>query len=882
MTSSSLTLPFDFNYNGSYSICIIETNALLFCNRTGSAGSVRFFPKFDNMLKSSTIRSFSTFTFTKPLDSSVQNGFSIQLFGRENYYLVNLNGNSLRFTTTNVASTDDFFNKRATFIVVPTITASSDGATKYYIALASSPTQVITAIGQTAGLIPINLIDAPKIKVIKGSAKQEDLGRRNFQFENKYDDISIEDNEARRTPRGDLITRWSDDVHAQKMPHSYYPRPILIRNKIDWTCLNGLWKYTIVKMPRGHSSDPEQRYKLAQQNKIKSLCTKIPTIEQYDGDIIVPYPLESKLSHVNKYLHPRKYLFYHKSFKKPEVVNNKRTLMHFGACDWESIVYINKEIVGIHQGGYSPFTIDITNALKHVRKNSVVQLDIQVFDSTDLGSQPRGKQTVMESNIWYTAVTGLWQSVWLEHSIPESYIKSIKCTSGKNLNDNGLKLYVQMNNNVNEAKQSVKVTMMSGIANEVQDYFPCATNNYNTYNDGIIPKILVQYESSSSIRNNHMHFINTTTNMIEIAIDLNDVQDKLVQWNSTTPHLYSIKVEIGDDECYTYHGFRSVEVVNGRIKLNNKNIFLNGLLDQGWWPDGLYTAPTFNALVYDIDMTKKLGFNTIRKHVKTEPSIYYTYCDINGIYIMQDMPNAAGHVEWKPGMPTNDETNYDNLDLNFVTKNAKDIFKNELIELIYTLRFHPCILSWVPLNEGWSQHDTKYLTHLVKQLDSNERIINSASGGNDFYYTGDFVDTHTYPEPPQNALTTQPLVNAKFGNRAKFIGEWGGFQIPNVVEHSWDKLASEQGWGYAKLKSKEELTKKYVTAINGMMSELAKGGLCGCIYTQTTDVEEEINGLMTYDRILKVDFKEVFDANENINLMVERLEDDAISTRSKM
>ena len=567
---------------------------------------------------------------------------------------------------------------------------------------------------------------------------------------------------------GRLMTRWAKDVPAfagtslhlrKQVPdnvHAEYPRPQMVRD--DWLNLNGLWQYAI--------------------------CAKeVECPDSFDGQILVPFPVESALSGVMKKVGPENRLWYIRSFEIPAKWKGKRVLLHFGAVDWEATVWVNSEELGTHRGGYDPFSFDITDALKD---SGTQDIAICVWDPTDAGSQPRGKQVRKPNGIWYTAVTGIWQTVWLE-PVNQAYIESLKITPEF---DNS-QVRVQPFAAVTQGKVTLKIEVLEG-NKVVQTVTP------SFQNDKPLPKF--------------MPFVYC-------------LLPSFKQWSPDSPYLYGLRItqfqdEREVDQVTSYFGMRKISLgkdADGilRLCLNNKPLFQYGPLDQGWWPDGLYTAPTDEALRYDIEVLKKLGCNMMRKHVKVEPDRFYYWCDKLGLLVWQDMPSG------------NNRSDAD-----------KKQFELELSRLVESHYNSPSIVMWVPFNEGWGQHNTPGIVEQIRKWDST-RLVDQASGWKD-EGVGDVQDIHSYPGP------AAPPVEEK---RAAVLGEFGGLGLP-IKGHTWQ---DEKNWGYRTFTTREELTDAYVALLSNLRSLIA-GGLSAAVYTQTTDVEIEVNGLMTYDRaMIKMD-----------------------------
>ena len=560
---------------------------------------------------------------------------------------------------------------------------------------------------------------------------------------------------------GPLMTRWAKDVSPGKV-HPEYPRPQMVRK--DWLNINGLWDYAIT------ARDAEQPKK-------------------FDGEILVPFPCESALSGVMKPVGENKRLWYRHTFKIPTKWKGQRILLHFGAVDWDTTVWVNGKELGNHKGGYDAFTFDITDVLK---KSGSQEIVLSVWDPTNDGSQPRGKQVKKPGGIMYTAVTGIWQTVWLE-PVPQRYrIEGLKLTPDVDRS----RLVVELDDNYLSKSNAVEVTVLDDKREVAQG---------------------------------------RGLKKIEVSIP----NAKL--WSPDNPFLYNVRIRLQQfndpkqvyDEVMSYFGMRKIEVKKdeagiNRLFLNDKSLFQYGPLDQGWWPDGLYTAPTDEALRYDIEVLKKIGCNMLRKHVKIEPQRLYYWCDKLGLMVWQDM--ASGNNK-------GDE--------------AREQFELELKRLVDNFRNHPCIIMWVPFNEGWGQHDTPRYSELVKEWDPT-RLVNEASGWSN-KESGDVRDIHSYPGP------AAPPNEEK---RVAVLGEFGGLGLP-VKGHTWQ---AEKNWGYRSYETREQLTDAYV-ALLGRLRPLIGSGLSAAVYTQTTDVEVEVNGYMTYDRaMIKADAKKMTEAARKLYL----------------
>jgi beta-galactosidase/beta-glucuronidase len=555
-----------------------------------------------------------------------------------------------------------------------------------------------------------------------------------------------------------LTTPWTAKVSpTNALPE--YPRPQMTRAR--WTNLNGLWEYAIVAKDAARP-------------------------ETFDGKLLVPYPVESALSGVKLPLKPDQRLWYRRTLNV-SAAKGSRLLLHFGAVDWRAEVFVNGKSLGTHEGGYDPFTFDITDALKPGAKTQ--ELVVSVWDPTDTGLQPRGKQVLDPTGIWYTAVSGIWQTVWLE-PVPATHIRDLVLTP--DLDGKKLRL-------------SVDATAPAG------------------------------FTAVARLRGRIVGRIAANTGA-ESAIAIDSVEP----WSPDSPTLYDLEVRLtSGDTVKSYFGMRKVEVrkdsagVN-RIFLNNAPRFLIGPLDQGWWPDGLYTAPTDEALRSDIDTLKKLGFNMARKHVKVEPARWYYWCDKLGFLVWQDLPSAM--TRGGNPNPTSVRRNSPD-DAKFPPEAATD-FRRELEAMVRQLHNAPSIIVWVPFNEGWGQHDTNDILKWVKSLDPS-RLVDGPSGWEDRGW-GDFKDMHQYPGPAMYPV---------MADRASVLGEFGGLGLPLEGHLWWNK----RNWGYRTFEDRAKLQAAYEALID-KLAPLVKDGLAAAIYTQTTDVEGEVNGLMTYDRkVVKFD-----------------------------
>ena len=572
---------------------------------------------------------------------------------------------------------------------------------------------------------------------------------------------------------GKIKTSWGEQLDPKNVLPEY-PRPIMERS--DWKNLNGLWKYAITK--KGD-----------------------PTPAAYQGDILVPFAVESSLSGVGKMINEKEELWYQRTFDVPSAWRGKQILLHFGAVDWKAEVWVNDVKVGEHTGGFTPFYFDITSVLNKGNNDLVVK----VWDPSDRGEQPRGKQIANPHGIWYTPVTGIWQTVWLE-PVATQYITNLKTTP--DIDNNSVKVEIAANTT---SADKVEVKVFDG-------------------------KNLVAKGAA----------LNGVP--VELAMPANA---KL--WSPDSPFLYNMEVTLykdgkAIDQVKSYTAMRKYSIRKGqngitRLQLNNKDYFQFGPLDQGWWPDGLYTAPTDEALVYDLKKTKDFGYNIVRKHVKVEPARWYTHCDQLGLIVWQDMPNGGPSPQWQA-------RNYFNGTEVIRSAASEANYRKEWREIIDCLYSYPSIAVWVPFNEAWGQFKTPEIVAWTKEYDPS-RLVNPASGGN-HYTCGDILDLHHYPGP--NMFLYDP-------RRATVLGEYGGIGL--VVEgNTW--VNDKKNWGYVKFNTSDEVTNEYIKYGKHLL-ELIQKGFSAAVYTQTTDVEGEINGLMTYDRkVIKMNEAKVREINQQI------------------
>lgn len=580
--------------------------------------------------------------------------------------------------------------------------------------------------------------------------------------------------QAQWKPAGDKIkTQWAEQVNPKSVLPEY-PHPLMERS--EWQNLNGEWEYAI-----------------------KPLGEVEPA--SFDGNILVPFAVESSLSGVQKEVGEKNELWYKRSFTVPAKWKGKDVMLNFGAVDWKAEVFVNDVLVGSHKGGYTPFSFNITPFLKG---SGAQKLVVRVWDPSDKGYQPIGKQTSNPQGIWYTSVTGIWQTVWLE-PVASNHITAVK--SIPNVDANALNVTVGAST-------------------------PCVTSIVEVK---LLDKGAV-VASAKGVQGQELRL---------------GVKNPTL-WSPENPYLYDMSITLSQngkviDQVKSYTAFRKISVEkdkNGilRMCLNNKPLFHYGPLDQGWWPDGLYTAPTDEALLYDIKKTKEWGFNMIRKHVKVEPARWYYHCDKEGILVWQDMPSGDMGNRWEPHKyngGTDKERSVESV------ANYYQEWK-EIMDLGVS---HPSIVVWVPFNEAWGQFDTEKVVAWTKAYDPS-RLVNPASGGN-HRPCGDILDLHNYPGPDMFLFDAQ---------RVTVLGEYGGIGLP-LENHLW---WNKRNWGYIQFKNSDEVTAEYVKYANELKG-FVKRGFSAAVYTQTTDVEGEVNGLMTYDRkVIKINEAKVKAANQSV------------------
>lgn len=574
-----------------------------------------------------------------------------------------------------------------------------------------------------------------------------------------------------------LFTRWADAISPDKVL-AEYPRPKLVRK--SFYNLNGLWNYAFTE-----------------ENEIP---------KQFEGLILVPFSPESELSGVGRQLLPNEFLWYQNEFKM-EKNGGKRLLLHFGAVDQGCKVYVNRKFVGKHVGGYLPFTFDITDYLEDGQN----ELLVMVKDYSDTSYHARGKQRLLRGGMFYTAQSGIWQTVWMEW-VCQNYVEELKITP--QYDDERVEIFLCTEKRV---KGEIRI-----------------------------------YAEKDLITGSYFH----SNEKFVLSIP------EMRSWSPEDPFLYTVEIEIGEDVLSSYFAMRKCSVgkdKNGisRLMLNNQPYFHNGILDQGYWPEGLYTAPCDEAIIYDIKKMKELGFNMLRKHSKIEPERWYYHCDRLGMLVWQDMVNGGSSYKmfftcYLPNMlPKVLKKMRDNRYHLFGREDEKGRieYKRELKEMIKHLYHYPSIVMWVPFNEGWGQFDAEQITELIRRQDEY-RTVDQASGWFD-QNGGDVKSVHNYFHRFHMPVCEE---------RPVVLSEFGGYAC-QIKGHSF----CEKIYGYRAFRTQEKLTSGYERLIRKeIIPSLAKG-LSAAVYTQLTDVEEEVNGFLTYDReILKIDEDRIKKCNEEL------------------
>ena len=591
-----------------------------------------------------------------------------------------------------------------------------------------------------------------------------------------------------------VMTPWGEEINPEAVWQEY-PRPQLVRP--DWINLNGVWQY------------------YRRDNTVRLVAER--SASRFSQRILVPFGVESALSgikHTDLSTTANSTLMYRRTFTLTDAFKGKRTLLHFGAVDWRCVVFVNKQKVGQHDGGNDPFTFDIT---EYLTTDEEQELQVAVYDPSNRGGQPVGKQTVNPGGIWYTSCSGIWQTVWLE-PVNVSYIERYELVP-------------------DAASGTVKVRVIA--------------------NDPACRFTLIARDGEEIV---------ATTEKTRVGEEVTVTIPNPKLWSPDSPFLYNLDIVLSGDNCQEcdrargYFGLRTLSrgMINGHpgFLLNGKPLFLYGPLDQGWWPDGLLTPPSYEAMIYDLKTIKALGMNMVRKHIKVEPDLWYEWCDRNGLIVWQDMPNgnSGGSLGTKAEL--------------------QHIFYDECERIVTALKQHPCICVWVPYNESWGQDSDAGAGHtmrgylVVRNADADTgRLMNAASGWTDFKI-GDITDAHSYPSPNG---TSNPG-----NNRVNVCGEFGGITYL-IEDHLW--AGSQQV--YTSVDNSDDYTERfnqYTEALQGLQYEK---GLWAGVYTQITDVEQEVNGILTYDRkVLKVNEQQLASIRANVERTIHQRMDGATSVVS--
>ncbi len=562
----------------------------------------------------------------------------------------------------------------------------------------------------------------------------------------------------------DLYTRWGEKLD-KRCPLSEYPRPQMKRS--NWLCLNGIWQYAISK-----AGEPEP--------------------VKYDGEIVVPFSPESLLSGVKRQLLPGQTLWYKRSIRFENVVEGQRLLLHFGAVDQHCTVYCNGKKAGSHSGGYWPFYFDITELIIDGENT----LTVAVTDDSDTGIEAYGKQKLKRGGIWYTAQSGIWQTVWAE-SVPEQYISDLKITP-----------------DCLGAQAEFRIAF-SGSGTATPQY------HIQIFGDG---QLVSEGDFSTAAATLPMR--------------------NFRYWSLEDPFLYTVKVTAGHDTVESYFGmreFKTMRDTKGRIRfaLNDKPLFQSGVLDQGYWSDGLYTPPGDEAMVWEISELKKLGFNMLRKHIKIEPLRWYYHCDRLGMLVWQDFVSGGGPykplvTQYLPFANIRLQDRHYGL-FGRRSMKGRTVFERDMVRTVRLLYNTVSIAVWVPFNEGWGQYDTCRISKTLKEMDAT-RLIDHASGWHD-QGAGNFKSRHIYYKKFKMRPDKKGRVQA--------LSEFGGYSCP-----SEGHMASEELFGYRLYKNADELSAAYEELFRAEVIPAVKKGLSVSVYTQVSDVEDEINGIFSYDRAM--------------------------------
>ena len=592
-----------------------------------------------------------------------------------------------------------------------------------------------------------------------------------------------------------LYTRWARDLDPDHVLQEY-PRPLLQRD--SYVNLNGYWDYAITK--------------------------KFQKPTAYDGKILVPFSPESALSGVNRQLQPDEYLWYRTrlSADTDKLRKGFHLILHFGAVDQACRIYLNGEEAARHSGGYLPFSVDITSCCEMEKASELI---VAVRDLSDTSYHARGKQKLKRGGMFYTAQSGIWQTVWMEY-VPACHVEEI--TAEPNLTQGSVRITVHSSANLPLRIQIKEPALYRDIDAEsalsrvspAESSAPCKE---------AVPEAARDPLTECSGESNHA---------IDIPLPV------VRPWTCEEPYLYYFTVTLGTDMVTSYFALREFTIKpdpNGipRICLNGQAQFQNGVLDQGYWPDGLYTAPSEEAYIFDISEMKKLGFNMLRKHIKIEPQRWYYHCDRLGMIVWQDMVNGgSGYKHWfvtyAATLLSRNHWNIPDNCLRLLSRTHREgrkEFVREMKETIRLLKGHPSIAVWVIFNEGWGQFHAGKMTRIARECDAS-RLIDQASGWFD-QHGGDLQSIHHY------------FFKMKFApekERATVLSEFGGYSL-QIPEHS----ACSKLYGYGTCQDSDGFKKAYENRMQEMQKQIPLG-LCASVYTQLSDVEEEVNGIFTYDR----------------------------------
>ena len=609
-----------------------------------------------------------------------------------------------------------------------------------------------------------------------------------------------------------LFTRWGKEIDTEHCKEEY-PRPRLKRD--SYVNLNGRWQYAI-RQEKGENRES-------------------PSLSQMDGDIFVPFSPESVLSGVNHILQPEETLYYRKKFTLPENWKDSRVLLHFGAVDQECRVWCDGQYLGSHTGGYLPFTMELTGILEQNTGQQWHELTLAVTDATEQSPHARGKQKLVRkghmASIFYTPQSGIWKTVWME-AVPEQFIENV---------------HIRSDIHTGEVKVEVVVNQPAGKKAETQE-----------------STVQIFYKGEELVQS---PLFPDTEGQLTTKLVIPQKQRHL--WTTDTPNLYDVEIFYGEDQVTSYFALRQFgrakdEKGIWRFTLNDKPFFFNGVLDQGYFPDGLLTAPSDAALLFDIRRLKELGFNTIRKHIKIEEERFYYHCDRLGMAVWQDMPNGGGAMnhffvtDLPNAFPVFGRKVKDNHYRLFqrTDEEGREQFYRDLTGMVELLWDYPCIALWTPFNEGWGQFDAAKATALIRKLDDT-RLVNEACGWFD-QGGGDVYSIHNYLRALK--LKSQP-------DRVVALTEFGGYACPTPGH-----MACEKEFGYKGYQNKQQLTEAYRVLWQRDVLPWIEKGLSAAIYTQTSDIEEEINGFFTYDREAeKLETAVVQEVNWKISQEYERI-----------